>query len=40
MRINAKKTNLMGVSAATSFEAQMQVELDGQLIESQPSMKI
>ena len=40
MKINAKKTNLMCVSAATSFRPFVQVELEGQTISCQDKMKI
>lgn len=40
MKINAAKTNLMCVSAASTFEAKVQVELHGQTIHGQDNMKV
>ena len=40
MSINAKKTGLMLVSAATSFEPRVKIQLDGQTISGTDSMKI
>ena len=40
MRINAEKTSLMCVSAATSFKARVRVELDGQVVNGKDSLRI
>ena len=40
MSINAEKTNLMCVSAATSFKSRVQVTLNGQTIVGQDKMRI
>ena len=40
MKINASKTSLMCVSAATSFQLRVQVELEGQVIASLDKMRI
>ena len=40
MKINAKKTSLMCVSAAVSFKPLVQVELDGQVVSCKEEMKI
>ena len=40
MAINAAKTGLMLVSAASSFEARTRLELGGETVIGQPSMKI
>ena len=40
MKINAAKTSLMCVSAATSFEARVRVELEDQVITGSNSLKI
>ena len=40
MKINAKKTGLMLVSAATSFEARVRIQLNGETIEGTDSLKV
>ena len=40
MAINAKKTSLMCVSASSTFDARVQIELAGQVVNGQENMKI
>ena len=40
MKINAAKTSLVCISAATSFESRVRLELDGQTVRGQDQMKI